>query len=44
MTMAVKIINRQGTGNDAEWDVSEIVKGLSWKTSRIGKAGAFLLR
>ncbi len=39
MTMAVKIINRQGTGNDAEWDVSEIVKGLSWKTSRIGKAG-----
>ncbi|GJM70258.1 hypothetical protein HMSSN036_24740 [Paenibacillus macerans] len=40
MTMAVKIINRQGTGNDAEWDVSEIVKGLSWKTSRIGKAGS----
>lgn len=40
MTLAVKIINRQGTSTDAEWDVSEIVEGLSWKTSRIGKAGS----
>ncbi|KZS45696.1 hypothetical protein AWU65_07105 [Paenibacillus glucanolyticus] len=38
MTLDVKILNRQGTGN--EWDVSEIVEGLSWKTSRIGKAGS----
>lgn len=36
MTIDVKIINRQGT----EWDVSELVEGLSWKTSRIGKAGS----
>ncbi|WP_456289737.1 XkdQ/YqbQ family protein [Paenibacillus sp. AK002] len=34
----MKILNRQGTGG--EWDVSEIVEGLSWKTSRIGKAGS----
>lgn len=38
MTLDVKILNRQGTGG--EWDVSEIVEGLSWKTSRIGKAGS----
>lgn len=36
----VKIINRQGTRADAEWDVSELVEGLRWKTSRIGKAGS----
>jgi hypothetical protein len=40
MTIAVKLVNRQGTGNDAEWDISEIVEGLSWKTSRFGKAGS----
>ncbi|RJX40865.1 hypothetical protein D3P09_02245 [Paenibacillus pinisoli] len=34
--MDVKIINKQG----AEWDISEIVEGMSWKTSRIGKAGS----
>lgn len=38
MTLDVKILNRQGAGG--EWDVSEIVEGLSWKTSRIGKAGS----
>jgi len=38
MTISVKILNRQGSGG--EWDVSEIVEGLSWKTSRIGKAGS----
>ncbi|MEC0310189.1 hypothetical protein P4H67_25880 [Paenibacillus lautus] len=38
MTLDVKILNRQGTSG--EWDVSEIVEGLSWKTSRIGKAGS----
>ncbi|YBZ90283.1 hypothetical protein M1D70_09455 [Paenibacillus sp. AK002] len=38
MKLDVKILNRQGTGG--EWDVSEIVEGLSWKTSRIGKAGS----
>ncbi len=32
----VKIINKQGS----EWDVSEISEGLTWKTSRIGKAGS----
>ncbi len=40
MTTSVKLINRQGTGDDAEWDISELVEGLSWKTSRIGKAGS----
>lgn len=40
MSLAVKIINRQGGGADAEWDISEIVEGLSWKTSRTGKAGS----
>ncbi|WP_341538288.1 XkdQ/YqbQ family protein [Paenibacillus pinisoli] len=32
----MKIINKQG----AEWDISEIVEGVTWKTSRIGRAGS----
>lgn len=32
----VRIVNKQGS----EWDVSDIVEGLNWKTSRIGKAGS----
>ncbi|GAC42271.1 XkdQ/YqbQ family protein [Paenibacillus popilliae] len=44
MTIDVKIINRQGTKDDAEWDVSEIVEGLTWKTSRIGRAGSVSFR
>ncbi|MDR9857818.1 hypothetical protein RJP21_29945 [Paenibacillus sp. VCA1] len=40
MTLSVKLINRQGASTDAEWDVSEIVESLSWKTSRMGKAGS----
>lgn len=38
MSLEVKLINRQGKGG--EWDISEIVEILSWKTSRIGKAGS----
>lgn len=34
--ITVWITNKQGS----EWDVSEIVEGLSWKTARIGKAGS----
>lgn len=40
MTVAVKLINRQGASTDAEWDISELVGNLSWKTTRIGKAGS----
>lgn len=40
MTLSVKLINRQGASTDAEWDISELVQSLSWKTSRIGKAGS----
>lgn len=43
MTISVKLINRQGTSTDAEWDISELVQNLSWKTSRIGKAGCLSL-
>lgn len=40
MTLSVKLINRQGASTDAEWDISELVQNLSWKTSRMGKAGS----
>lgn len=43
MTIDVKLINRQGDSAD-EWDISELVEGLSWKTSRIGKAGSISFR
>jgi hypothetical protein len=34
--ITIWITNKQGS----DWDVSEIVEGLTWKTSRIGKAGS----
>lgn len=36
MSLTVEIHNREGN----KWNVSEIVEGLTWKTSRIGKAGS----
>ncbi|HIW31218.1 MAG TPA: hypothetical protein IAA29_00375 [Candidatus Paenibacillus intestinavium] len=36
MSLIVEIHNREGN----KWDVSNIVEGLSWKTTRIGTAGS----
>jgi len=35
MSLTIEIHNREGN----KWDVSNIVEGLSWKTTRIGTAG-----